>query len=220
MRQAVIFFGGVLAVGVLCGCDESPRVERRTVSEATPPESKSALETAQTEAPHGMSPHGMASPAAGRVIDDPLVSLPAAELTAPKEWVRKEPGSSFVLAEFSLPHAEGDENDGRLTVSIAGGTISSNIDRWRGQFADKKSDSERTVEAGGVKISVVDITGLFHESRGMMGPSTDRPNYRMLGAIFDVDGQMHFIKAYGPVKTMAKWEGGFDAFLKSLKKKG
>jgi len=221
MRHAAVIFAGLVAVWGLCGCDESPRVERRSVSESPPPESKPGGDMAQAPSPHDMSPHGMTNPNAGHVIDDPVVDLPQVQLTASKDWVRREPGGGGFgpLAEFSLPHAEGDENDGRLTVSILGGTISENIKRWRGQFADVKHDSEKTIEAGDVKISVVDITGTYHESRGMMGPTTDRPNYRMLGAIFDVGGQMHFIKSYGPVKTMAKCEGAFDAFLKSLKKK-
>jgi hypothetical protein len=38
----------------------------------------------------------------------------------------------------------------------------------------------------------------------------------MLGAIFEVDGRMHFVKAYGPAQTMSAHADEFRSFLRSL----
>ena len=51
---------------------------------------------------------------------------------------------------------------------------------------------------------LVDFSGTFDDSRGMMGPTVSRPDYRMLGAIFQVPDEdgLHFVKCYGPKKTI------------------
>jgi hypothetical protein len=64
---------------------------------------------------------------------------------------------------------------------------------------------------------VVDFSGTFNDQRGPFAPAVECPDYRMLGAIFDVDGQLHFIKCYGPSKTMAARADEFRAFVRSLK---
>jgi hypothetical protein len=71
------------------------------------------------------------------------VELDAITLTAPEGWGRKPTSSGFLLAEFTLPRANDDDWDGRLTVSSAGGDIEANIDRWRGQFGGKPSNETR-----------------------------------------------------------------------------
>jgi hypothetical protein len=41
----------------------------------------------------------------------------------------------------------------------------------------------------------------------------------MLGAIIEVDRQLWFVKAYGPVKTMSPQAPAFRKFVESLKTK-
>ena len=140
----------------------------------------------------------------------PEVDLDGVRLTAPGNWVRKAPRVEFIRAEFGLPRAEKDGADGRLTVSVAGGSLKDNVDRWRTQFAGKpEKESQEHVKAGGVDVTLVDFSGTFSDQQGPFAPATERPGYRMLGAIFDVGGQLHFIKAYGPAKTMAARAGEF-----------
>lgn len=220
---------------LLSGCDESSRVQRRQLVEQEEGQDKQAAAgTAKSESssemgsPHGMasphgsgSPHGMMASEAGPSAEGPEVDLDRVHLTAPKPWVRKEPAMrGFVLAEFALPHAEADETDGRLTVSVAGGSVESNIDRWRQQFGEKpEKQTQEKIDVAGVSVTVVDFTGTYRDQRGMMGPVVDRPQYRMLGAIFEAGGQMHFVKAYGPAKTMAARVDEFRSFVRSLKLK-
>jgi hypothetical protein len=148
------------------------------------------------------------------------VELQALTLTAPEAWQRKPPQSGFVAAEFSLPRAEGDENDGRLTISTAGGSVQDNIDRWRTQFGGKpQKDSQEELEIGGTKLTVVDLSGTYNDQPGPFAPGVQRPGYRMLAAIIPVSDQLHFVKAYGPEKSMAKHEEAFRAFLQTLELK-
>ena len=46
-----------------------------------------------------------------------------------------------------------------------------------------------------------------------------RPDYRMLGAIFQIpgDGRLYFVKCYGPKKTIAARADEIKGFLKSLR---
>jgi hypothetical protein len=201
----------ILALG-FAGCGESPRVERKPLVEST---SQPAPTTTGELPPHGMTPPAMPSVD----LNNPEVSLGTARLTAPKSWNRKPPKSGFLLAEFSLPRAEGDPADGRLTVSAAGGSIADNVARWRGQFGSKpEKESQGKLEVAGIPVTLVDFSGTYQNQQGMMGPVVEAPNYRMLGAIFELGGQMYFLKAYGPVKTMSAHAGEFQDFVKSLKK--
>ncbi len=152
------------------------------------------------------------------------VNLGAIHLTAPKAWEQRTPRMpGFILAEFALPKAAGDAEDGRLTISAAGGSVQGNIDRWRQQFGGKPAqESTEKIDVSGVPITLVDLSGTFHDQRGgpMMGGETvERPGYRMLGAIIDLkQEQLYFVKGYGPAKTMAAHAGEFRALLRSLKK--
>ena len=103
-------------------------------------------------------------------------------------------------------------------MSQAGGTVEDNIDRWKGQFGKKPDkENQETIDVGGVKVTLVDFSGTFDDSRGMMGPTVTRPDYRLLGAIFETDGGLNFIKCYGPKKTIADRADEIKGFLRSLK---
>jgi hypothetical protein len=230
-----VAFGIVL----LSGCEDTtsttmPKSKKTAKSQpaadkadATPADKD---EAAAETPPHGMSdPHGMFNPhgnmppmGAAAKDDTPMenngkLDLDTLHWTVPKTWVRKTPRSSFVQAEYALPVAEGDKATGRLTLSIAGGSVKDNIDRWRGQFSDKPKEAAETLDGGGVKVTLVDFSGTFHDSRGPMAPTVECPDYRMLGAIFGAGGQMHFVKAYGPSKTMAARAEEIRGFVRSLK---
>jgi hypothetical protein len=145
-------------------------------------------------------------------------------MTAPDSWIIKRPGSQMVSQEFAVPAAKGDPRDGRMTVSSAGGSVQANIDRWAGQFsqpdgsktADKTKVRKKTL--AGREVTLVDISGTYQESAGMMQPAVERPGYRMLAAIIPgSDGASFFIKFYGPKKTVGEHEKEFQAMLDGLK---
>ena len=188
--------------------------------------------TDQSDDPHKMmNPHGAMNPHAGmpmagggadKVIEnDGKLDIDTVHFTVPKAWIRKAPKPSSmvpILAEYGIPKAEGDKADGRLTVTRAGGSLESNIDRWKGQFGTDKANQE-TIDAGGIKITLVDLAGTFNDSMGPFAPAVERPDYRMQGAVFQLpdDTMLTFVKCYGPKKTITAHADEFKEFLKSLK---
>ena len=154
----------------------------------------------------------------GAIIESRDVEIGAMCLTAPDDWVRREPGSQFLLTEFALPKVAGAAEDGRLTVSSAGGSVEDNLTRWKGQFGGKpEKESQETIDVAGVKITVVDYTGTFSDQRGPFAPVTPKAGYRMLAAIIPLDNQLFFVKGYGPEQTLAAHADKIRGFFQSLK---
>jgi hypothetical protein len=234
-----ILIAGVLCVVLPAGCGESPRLAGPSSSSAdsgaqpadhpAPADNPHSPPPAGTFNPHASPPAGTFNPhesspaAAAKVAADGTLNLEKFRLKAPKAWIAKEPRSSMIriLAEFALPRAAGDTADGRLTIIPAGGTVQANIDRWRDQFGDKpEHQSQEKIEVAGKTVTLVDFSGTFHDQSGgpfAPGPGVERPGYRMLAAIIDVDGELYFVKSYGPAKTMAAHADEFQTFIRSLK---
>jgi hypothetical protein len=179
--------------------------------------------------PHGTAnPHDIANPHAGMqmngtsesttIENDGKLDVDAAHWTVPKKWVRKSPGM-MLLAEYAVPKAEGDKQDGRLTVSQLGGGVEGNVDRWKKQFSKLDKQNQETFDLDQLKVTLVDFSGIYNDSRGMMGPSVARSGYRMLGAVVEVPGQsaLYFLKCYGPEKTIAAHADEIKAFIRSMK---
>ncbi len=197
----------ILAVLVFVGCQESHRPVVREVR--TEAEEKTAV----ANRPVQTQPEPVA-----QVPSGPEVDLGEARLTAPAAWIRNAPRVDFIRAEFALPRADGDPADGRITVSVARGGIKDNIERWRSQFGGKpEKESQEKIRVEGVEMTLVDFSGTYQDQMGPFAPGVDRSNYRMLGAIFELGGELHFVKAYGPAKTMEARAPEFRAFVQSLK---
>jgi hypothetical protein len=204
-----MFVKCILPIVVLAGCEAAtpPAAPSDGAGHGTP---KLAVES--------VSPH----PTAQNHPDqqDSLVELEAISLTAPQEWMRKPVSSDFVLTEFTLSRVAGDDWDGRLTVSVAGGDIEANVQRWRTQFGGKPaSESRRQTTVEGQDVTLIDFSGDYSDQRGPFAPATSRPGTRMLAAIVPVSRELYFIKAVGPEKTMAANEKNFESFVHSVKKR-
>jgi hypothetical protein len=205
------FAAGTMAVLLVAGCADArkPSVRRGTEE----PDSQSTGTVGSTE----LSPSMPSAHAVPEALG-PEVYLGTMYLTAPEGWIRKQPRSGFVLAEFSLPRAEGDEADGRLTVTAVGGSIEDNVARWRQQFGGRpERESQEDLQIAGVEVALVDFSGTYDDTHMGMPISVERPGYRMRGAIFSIGGQQFIIKCYGPEKTMAQQADGFVGFIRSLK---
>lgn len=140
-------------------------------------------------------------------------------MTAPKGWGRKTPQTNFILGEFVLPKVEPDSVDGRLTLSVAGGSIDDNIGRWRGQFAGKPGNfQQEKLDVNGLAVTLVDLSGEYNDQRGPGAPAVKRADFRMIGAIIPVGDQLHFVKAVGPRKTMESQADKIKAFIRTAKR--
>lgn len=152
-------------------------------------------------------------------------------LKAPAEWKAVPPKSQIVQFEFAAPASEAKaDNQARITVMGAGGSIADNISRWYAQFeqpdgsATKDKSKAEKLEVAGQTIHLVDIPGTFKDSGGgpffQQRPPVMRENYRMLGAIIETkDMGQHFLKITGPAATVEKLKDGFRKMLDGLEVK-
>lgn len=150
------------------------------------------------------------------------ISLSDGKITmvAPEGWQRKQPRVRIIEAEFAVPAVGDDENDGRITVMGAGGSVKANIDRWIGQFVQTDRNEVKKKEIAGQEVHIVDLSGTFKDQRGPFAPATIRKDYRMLGAIIVTENAgQYFAKLYGPKKTIEANVDKFEELLKSLKVK-
>jgi hypothetical protein len=148
------------------------------------------------------------------------ISLNGITLDPPANWESKQPGSSIIAAEFVLPRAQGDDSDGRLTLSTAGGTLEANLDRWKGQFDPQPQEAtQEEIDVAGLKVTIVDYSGDFNDQRGPFAPAVKRSGYRMIAAVVPIEGQLYFIKATGPKGTIANHADAIHKFIRSARAK-
>lgn len=152
-------------------------------------------------------------------------------LKAPDQWKAVPPKSRIVQYEFAAPADETKpENQARITIMGAGGSIADNIARWYDQFqqpdgsATKDKSKQEKIEVAGQTIHLVDIPGTFKDSGGgpffQQRPPVMRDKYRMLGAIIETkDMGQHFLKITGPAETVEKLKDGFRKMLEGLEVK-
>lgn len=142
----------------LAGCGGSHDPARQNVSGPAEPTAPVAASAPDASVPSVAAPadaihQGLAQPAVTENLG-PEVVVGAVQLKAPEGWTRKQPRSQFIAAEFALPKAEGDELDGRLTVSLAGGSVADNVKRWRDQFGGKpEKDQQQEQEIAGLRVT-------------------------------------------------------------------
>lgn len=144
-------------------------------------------------------------------------------LTPAKNWVRRKPRTRIVEHEFSASIADGKDDDARITVMGAGGSIEQNINRWIGQFTQPDGKSTRVntditeKEVAGQKVHLVKLAGTFRDQLGPFAPATYRENYRMLGAIIVTEKMgRYYVKMVGPKETVDAHEKAFLGVIDSL----
>jgi len=147
--------------------------------------------------------------------------------TAPTGWKPVATSSSMRIAQFALPHAAGDSEDGELVVYYfggSGGTVEANIERWVGQMQqpDGRPSSavmqrqSRTIN--GLKVTLVDVAGTYVAE--MMPGSAQRhnsPGFRLRAAVIETANGPYFVKLTGPSKTIAAFDKQYESFLSSIK---
>lgn len=164
-------------------------------------------------------------------------AAPAESATPPKAsssafpaqdgWVVETPTSGMRKAQFRLPRAEGDADDGLLVVYYfggQGGSLQANLDRWCGQFeqpdgkasSDLVKSSTRTVN--GIPVHEVDLAGTYvAETAPGSGERVHKEGWRMLAAVFEAKDGPYYAKLVGPAGTIAKWEASFRKFVEAAK---
>jgi hypothetical protein len=211
-RSSITILATLLVLG--CGQDVQPQKPKKEGSARTIKNSKVAA--GDIPATGSSMKH---APAESAEKLDGTVRLDAITLSAPSTWNRKQAQSTFVQAEFELPRSAGDEADGRLTVSVAGGSVEANIERWKTQFGSGlETSKQEQFKSDCGEVTLADFTGEFNDQRGPGAPAQKRSGYRMIAAIIPIDGQLHFVKAVGPKKTIESHAEEIRTFARSAKR--
>lgn len=144
---------------------------------------------------------------------------------APPAWKPRPAASSMRVAEFVVPKAQGDPEDGEAIVYFFGGTggsVDANVSRWIGQFQQPPGapagGNRTTFAVGALKVTTVDVSGTYvAEVRPGSAERHNKPNYRMRAAVVETPKGPYFIKFTGPANTVKSASADFDRFIKSLR---
>jgi hypothetical protein len=161
------------------------------------------------------------------VVTPPGVNAKRLLFEMPAGWKRIEATGSYRFAQMQLPLAEGDEGQVMLIVywNIKG-SAEANIGRWINEFTeadgkpvsrDKATIASRKIN--GLLVTTLDVSGKYGASMAAAEHAQAViPDARVLAAVVEVPGsQPYFIKAVGPVRTMAAVASDYEAFLASLR---
>ena len=140
----------------------------------------------------------------------------------PAAWTRVPAPSDVRAAEWRLPRATGDAEDGEVILFFfgagKGGSAAENLERWYGQFTpadgrparDAAVITQRTVRA--LRVTSVDLAGAYRST-----PSgAPKPGFHLLAAVIEGPGGPWFLKVVGPEATVAAAREGFEGVLASL----
>jgi hypothetical protein len=168
--------------------------------------------------------------AAVLVLPAPAQTPPASAglaYTAPADWRSRPAASSMRIAEFVIPRAQGDAEDGELVIYYFGtgaGTIDANIDRWIGQIqqpdgSPTKDKARRTTQTvNGLPVTMVDASGTYvAETRPGATERYNKPGFRLRAAVVETARGPYYIKMTGPAATIGTAEGAFAAFIGSFR---
>ena len=147
-------------------------------------------------------------------------------LTPPSTWIAQTPNVAMKRAQYLVPRAEGDPEDGDVSVSYAGqqgmGPTSTNLLRWARQFAHEGdplaalTQSQRRV--GALAVTECSISGRYvAEVPPGSGNKVDKPQWSLMGAIVESDHGPYYIRMLGPERTVAAHAAEFREFVSTLK---
>jgi hypothetical protein len=176
-------------------------------------------------------------PAALADAEDAVKRTEAASLrlSTPIGWTQVPAPSDVRAAQFQIPRASGDAEDGELILFFfgagKGGGVEDNLARWYAQF--EQPDGRPSRDAGvvvirtvnGLRVTSLDLSGTHLGMRMPGGPApTPKPGWRLLAAVVETTespaggppGGPWFFKATGPTATIAAAKADFDRMLASL----
>jgi len=149
--------------------------------------------------------------------------------TVPSHWVEVPVRSGLRAAQYRLPRAAGDSEDGEVAVFSPGigGDVEANIARWRGQFTapdggplPDEAAVRQAMQVNGLQVTLLDVAGRYNPGAGMMMSGSApaiKEQYRMFAVIVETPDGPRFIKAVGPQETMNQHRAAFLDFVRSLR---
>jgi hypothetical protein len=162
--------------------------------------------------------------------DGDVVELDALKSKTPADWTQEPTTNQMRAYQFKLPNAKDDKASAELIIFYfgqgGGGSAADNIKRWKGMMAPpegKKIDDVAKVDkfkVGEVPVTYLDVEGTYLAKERPFDPNSKvekKPDYRMLGVVFESPKGPYFMRVTGPAKTIAEHKKAFDDWLKNFK---
>jgi hypothetical protein len=200
----------VVLAAALTACNSNPADAPAGPDTAKAQTTSTATSTASPHGPTGDNPH-LAAPPPKKATD--------VHWKAPEAWALSDHPSPMRLATYKVPKADGDSDDGELSITQVGGDVASNVERWKGQFEGGPPAKVTDRAVGDFKVTVVEAEGSFKGmSMPAAGPTEPKKDWALLGAVVEWPGHgdAYFFKLTGPKKTIDAAKPGFDELLGSL----
>jgi hypothetical protein len=154
------------------------------------------------------------------------VKLDGITSTTPASWVPEKPANLLRPYQFRIPHAEGDKHDAEVYVlkNVTGST-EENVNRLKDMFVlptdmpKEKAVQQSSLKVGKANLTIVDVQGTFllkHIPIDKAAKET-RPDYRMIGVIWQSMDDSLAIRLIGPKKTVEWHAKEFNEWLKNFK---
>ena len=146
--------------------------------------------------------------------------------TAADGWLQQQLSSSMRHDQYELPGPEGSDAATLAIFKGIGGSIDSNIDRWKKQFItppnnpDSNLSKQETKVINQIPVHIVAVQGTYLKPRMPMmmnGPKIELKDYVLLAAIAETKAGLWFFKVTGPQKTVNFWEKDFDNFINTFR---
>ncbi len=133
----------------------------------------------------------------------------------PDGWLAL-PASQFRLLNYRF----GESGMGEVWVSLSGGTVLDNVNRWLGEFKAAKIDQAGldrlpSVTIAGVTGKWVAADGEYAAAAGMGVPP--KPGYGLAGVVAEMNGQILTLKMVGPKSEVEAAKPVLENFSKSLR---
>jgi hypothetical protein len=146
---------------------------------------------------------------------------------APADWIVLPPKPPMRLAQWRLPGAGGDSEDGQVVLYFfgagQGGGVQANLDRWIGQMTQPDGGSSSEVartedwKQDTVAVTLVDVSGTFEDRMPGASEGASRPGFRMIAAVVEAPGGTVYAKATGPAPTIERFAPSIRRFLESMR---
>ncbi len=159
-----------------------------------------------------------------------VIEIDGLKSTAPADWKSEKVTAKFRTHHFRIPHVADDKTDAELTIFFfgtgSGGSADDNVKRWKGFFIPpegKKIEDVSKVEnfkVGNVDVTYLDVQGTYKFKERPFDPTSKeelRPDYRMLGVVFESPKGPYFFRMVGPAKTVEQNKKAFEDWVKGFK---
>ncbi|QDU31937.1 hypothetical protein ETAA8_70990 [Anatilimnocola aggregata] len=192
---------GLVALASFTGCSQQDQIAHYSVPKPETIHTEIKRPAGAPAMPFGMG-GGVNRPPAGGGSEDLKFEMP-------EGWTETA-GNQFSLKAFEVK--DGDEKID-ITVSAAGGDLTANMNRWRGQVNLPEATAEDLAKAY-KPIEVNGQEGQFIE----MHSAADAPQKQSILGVVVVDGdRTWFVKLRGNTALAERERANFEAFAKSLK---